>query len=97
LTEAHHYDTYLGLPSLIGKAKGQAFSNIKERVGHKLNNLKFKFQSQTGKEILFKAVVHAIPTYSMSVFQLPASLCEELNRMMQNLWWDHMANTSKIN
>jgi hypothetical protein len=59
---------------------------ITKRVGLKLTNWKVKFLSQAGKEILLKAVVQAIPTYSMSIFQLPASLCNELNRMMQNFW-----------
>ncbi|XP_062155084.1 uncharacterized protein LOC133863105 [Alnus glutinosa] len=38
----------------------------------------------------------AIPTYSMSVFLLPASLCKDLNRLMQQFWWKHMANSSGI-
>jgi hypothetical protein len=86
LTEAHRVDTYLGLPALVGRNKGQAFKEITKRVGLKLTNWKVKFLSQAGKEILLKAVVQAIPTYSMSIFQLPASLCNELNRMMQNFW-----------
>ena len=38
--------------------------------------------SKAGKEILIKAVVQAIPTYTMSYFKLPDSLCEELMSMM---------------
>jgi hypothetical protein len=70
LTEAHRFDTFLGLPALIGKSKAQAFRSIKEKVGQKLTNWKVKFISQAGKEVLFKAVVQVVPTYSMSVFML---------------------------
>jgi len=86
----------LGLPALIGKSKNQAFQSIKERVGQKLTNWKVKFLSQAGKEVLLKAVVQAVPTYSMSVFLLPTTLCKDLNRLMQQFWWNHMASTSSI-
>jgi hypothetical protein len=46
----------------------QALNSIKERVGKKLANWKFKFLSKAGKEILLKAVVQAIPTYCMSIY-----------------------------
>lgn len=49
-----------------------------------------------GKEVLLKAAVQAIPTYSMSVFLLPVSLCKELNQLMQSLWWGHLSNDSNI-
>lgn len=45
---------------------------------------------------MIKAVVQAIPTYSMSVFLLPSSLYKELNGLMQRFWWGHKENTSKI-
>jgi len=96
LVEANRYDTYLGLPTLVGKNKIQAFKNIKEKVLRKLNNWKSRLLSLAGKEVLLKAVVQAIPTYSMSVFLLPVSLCKELNQLMQSFWWGHLSNDSKI-
>ncbi|GLT71411.1 hypothetical protein SLA2020_434320 [Shorea laevis] len=54
------------------------------------------FLSQAGKEILIKAVIQAIPTYTMSVFQLPKSLCKELNGLMNSFYWGHKANEKKI-
>ena len=92
----NRYEKYLGLPTLVGKSRSRAFKSIKDRVWSRLQNLKVKFLSQAGKEILLKAVVQAIPTYSMSVFLLPSSLCQEINRLMQNFWWGHKENNSRI-
>jgi hypothetical protein len=82
-TKVQRIDNYLGLPSYIGKSKVQSFNSIKERVQQHLNNWKVQFLSQAGKEVLLKAVVQAIPTYSMSVFLLPVSFCRELQGIMQ--------------
>jgi hypothetical protein len=48
-------------------------------------------------EILLKAVIQAIRTYSMSVFHLPTTLCKEINKLMQRFWWGHKENNNKIN
>jgi hypothetical protein len=84
LSEANRYNSYLGLPTLVGKNQINAFKEIKERVIQKQNNWKAKLLTLAGKEILLKAVVQAIPTYSMSVFLLLISLCKDLNRLMQS-------------
>lgn len=52
--------------------------------------------SQAGKEILIKAVVQAIPTYSIGVFQLSKALCKSLNSLMSRFWWGHKANQNRI-
>jgi hypothetical protein len=96
LSEAHRIDTYLGLPTFVGKSRTLAFKNIIDKVTKRLDNWKVSFLSQAGKEILLKAVVQAIPTYSMGVFQLPITLCKELNQLMQQFWWSHMSKNSKF-
>jgi hypothetical protein len=43
--------------------------------------------AQSAKEILIKAVIQAIPRYIIGIFKLPASLCDDLTRLMRNYWW----------
>ena len=80
---AQRYDKYLGLPTLVGKSRTQAFKSIKDKVWRRLNDWKLKFLSQAGKEILLKAVIQAIPTYSMCIFKFLNVLCLDINSMMQ--------------
>ena len=85
-----HYSNhtkYLGLPSIIGRSKKLVFAEIKEKVGKKLVGWKGKLLSVVGKKVLIKAVVQAIPTYTISYFQLPKSLCEVLEKLMRSFWW----------
>jgi hypothetical protein len=96
LQATESYDKYLGLPTLVGKSRTQAFASIKDRIWNCINNWKTKFLTQAGKEILIKAVVQAIPTYCISVFLLPKALCKEIQGMMQRFWWGHKDNTSRI-
>jgi hypothetical protein len=51
------YDTYLGLPALVGKSRVREFKSIKDGVWKLLNDWKIKFLSQAGKEIILKAVI----------------------------------------
>ena len=81
------HEKYLGLPPLIGKGKRKAFNRIKDLVGRRIAGWKEKLLSSAGREILIKAVAQATPTYTMSCFRLPDSLCKELNSMVSAFWW----------
>lgn len=66
----------------------KTFTGIIRRVRTKLLGWKEKFLSQAVKEILIKA--------GMSVFQLPKTLCRDLNSMMSKLFWGHQGNVLKV-
>jgi ribonuclease HI len=90
------YDKYLGLPALVGKSRVREFEGLVEKVRKRVNDWKVNFLSQAGKEVLLKAVVQAIPTYTMSLFLLPKALCKEINLIMGKFWWGHKSNDKKI-
>lgn len=46
---------------------------------------KEKFISKAGWEILIKTVAQAIPTYTMGIFKLPESLCDDINSTLANI------------
>ncbi|XP_075660665.1 uncharacterized protein LOC142630550 [Castanea sativa] len=91
-----HHEKYLGLPSLVGRNKRNIFNSIKEKLSKKLAGWKEKLLPKAGKEVLIKAMAQAIPTYTMSVFKLPDSLCEDLTSMIRNFWWGQRNDERKI-
>ena len=91
-----HHEKYLGLPPLVGKGKRKAFNRIKDQVGRKIAGWKGNLLSNVGREILIKVVAQATPTYTMSIFKLPDSLCKDLNSMMGNFWWGQKGRERRL-
>ncbi|KAL9293363.1 hypothetical protein AtEden1_Chr3g0192351 [Arabidopsis thaliana] len=46
--------------------------------------------------IMLKSVLIAIPTYDMSFFQLPISLCNKIQSALTRFWWDKNDQTKKM-
>ena len=60
------------------KGKKASFNYIKEKVWQKLQGWEGKLLSQVEREVLFKAVIQAIPTYTIGYFKIPLGLCQEI-------------------
>ena len=78
------HEKYLGLLSFVGKNKRNTFNDVKKKISKKLAGWKEKLLSKAGKEVLIKDVAQAIPTYTMSCFKIPDSLCDDLTSMIRN-------------
>ena len=57
---------------------------------------KEKLLSNVGKEILLKTVAQAVPTYTMSVFKLLNTLCNEMTSMVRCFWWGQANEKNKM-
>lgn len=81
---------------MVGKSKKMIFSNLLERVQRKLKGWKALTLSQGALEILIKSIVQAIPTYVMSYFSIPVSICHEIESAINRYWWGGSEDKRKI-
>ena len=87
---------YLGLPSMIGRNKKATFSFIKDRIWQRINLWSSKCLSKAGREVMIKFVLQAIPSYVLSIFLLPSTLFEEIEKMINALWWGNGGNSNRV-
>ena len=80
----------------MGRSKQNTFRALKEKLDNKLPGWKEKLLSQAGKKVLIKAVAQVIPTYIMSVFKFPDSLCDDMTRMIRRFWWGQKNGQNKM-
>lgn len=69
---------YMGLPELFGRKKKDLFSMIVDRIRQRACSWSSKFLSSAGKVVMLKYVLAAMPSYTMSCFQLPNSLYKRI-------------------
>jgi hypothetical protein len=78
---------YLGLPLFIHKNKSLAFIDLETKIIRKISGWKAKLLSQAARTTLIKTVANAIPSYTMSIFHLPKSLCQNIDSAIRKFWW----------
>ena len=87
---------YLGLPDSFGRRKRDIFSSIVDRIQQKARGWSTKFLSSVGKLVMLQSVLSPIPSYSMTCFKLPVSLCKRIQSVVTRFWWDNNENTKKM-
>ena len=89
-------ERYLDLPMTGGKSKVNTFCDIQEKITKCVMGRKKKYISKARREVLIKTVAQTIPTYSMSLFKLPVSLCDTINSILAKYWWGQEKHEKKI-
>lgn len=85
-----------GLPYNLGSSSVAAFKDLLSKISSSAQSCSSKLLSPPVKEILIKAVLQSIPTYSMSVFQLPCILLSKMESEMKNFWWGDNSSMKHI-
>ncbi|XP_031109316.1 uncharacterized protein LOC116013606 [Ipomoea triloba] len=87
ISVGHYSGKYLGLPSLMGRGKNQILGFIKQKILGRIKSWNSNFLSKPGMEVMINNVLHAIPTFAMSIFLLPVGLCKSIEAAMNKFWW----------
>lgn len=69
MQQIEKHDKYMGLFSVVGQSRREAFTSLKDRVWQQIQGYEEKLLSQAGKEVLVKSVLQAISTYAMGYFR----------------------------
>jgi hypothetical protein len=75
-------EKYLGLPTASGRITEEQFEHIVESARAYVQGWSEKKLACAGREVLLKAVIQALPTYSMSCFKLTKGLCKKILAVM---------------
>jgi hypothetical protein len=70
----------------MGRLTSDDFDYISDRVRSKVTGWD-RLMSYAGKEVMIKAVLQAMPTYSMSCFQLSKGSCQKITSLIARFWW----------
>ncbi|XP_019096054.1 PREDICTED: uncharacterized protein LOC109130642 [Camelina sativa] len=87
---------YLGLPEMFGRKKRDLFNQIIDRIRQRSRSYSSKFLSPAGKTTMLKSVLSAMPTYTMSCFKIPKSLCKRIQSALTRFWWDSSEEKKKM-
>lgn len=87
---------YLGLPEHFGRKKKDLFSSITDRMLQRALTWSTRFLLMAGKATMLQAVLSAIPTFAMTCFELPVSLCKHIQSILTRFFWDSKEGERKI-
>ena len=79
---------YLGMPLGDNPKKKCFWEPVIEKVTKRLASWKKGYFSKGGRLTLIQSVLSSIPTYYLSIFKMPASIREDLERIMRNFLWE---------
>lgn len=88
--------SYLGLP-LGAQSNSKAIWNpVLEMISKRLSIWKGRYLSKGGKLILFKSVLSSLPIYFLSLFKVPVSIANQIERIQRSFLWNSDCRQKKI-
>jgi hypothetical protein len=78
---------HLGLPLFFHRNKSLAFEDLKNKFLNRILGWKAKILSQAAHTTLIRTVANSLASYSMSLFLLLRSFCQEIDSCLRKFWW----------
>ncbi|XVF83970.1 hypothetical protein PTKIN_Ptkin16aG0537100 [Pterospermum kingtungense] len=88
--------TYLSLPLGIRTNSIAAWKPVVDNFEKKLSGWKANCLSFSGRTTLVKSVLGCLPSYFMSIFLMPRSVKEKLDRIQRRFLWGEDGNKKKL-
>jgi hypothetical protein len=78
---------YLGAPRFLSRAPSKDFNFLQEKLEIKLRGWRSKCLSWAGRCTLIKILAQAIPSHTMSTFEVPSKTYDKLDYLVIRFWW----------
>jgi hypothetical protein len=79
---------YLGSPMFTSSSSIKDFKYLQDKLESRLLGWRSKCLSWAGRCTMIKSVAQALPTYTMSTFEVPKKICENLDAVTRRFWWN---------
>uniref|UniRef100_A0A2N9H629 Reverse transcriptase domain-containing protein n=1 Tax=Fagus sylvatica TaxID=28930 RepID=A0A2N9H629_FAGSY len=79
---------YLGSPMFTSSSSIKDFKYLQDKLESRLMGWRSKCLSWAGRCTMIKSVAQALPTYTMSTFEVPKKICENLDAVTRRFWWN---------
>ena len=87
---------YLDFP-IGAKPRSKAlWDPVIEKFEKSLSSWKKQYLSMDGRIILIKACLSNLPIYYMSLFKMPKTMMERLDRIHKNFLWEEQVGKKKL-
>ncbi|KAJ4748330.1 RNA-directed DNA polymerase (reverse transcriptase)-related family protein [Rhynchospora pubera] len=84
---AHFPIKYLGLPLSNKKLNKNAYNDLLQRFQKKLMGWQANFFSVAGRLVLLNSCLSSLPVYFMSVFKVPSSILQTIDKLRRTFLW----------
>ncbi|GJS32593.1 RNA-directed DNA polymerase, eukaryota, reverse transcriptase zinc-binding domain protein [Tanacetum coccineum] len=107
-TELNHFDglagckgeklpfLYLGLPIGANMSRVSTWQPVIDKFSKRLSKWRANCLSIGGRSILISAVLGSLPTYYLSLFRMPRTVCNKLEAMRSKFFWGAEDTNRKI-
>ncbi|XP_023926387.2 uncharacterized protein LOC112037802 [Quercus suber] len=87
---------YLGAPLFLSSTPSKDFKFLQDRLEAQLSSWRSKCLSWAGRCTLINSVAQTLPTYAMSIFNIPSKICDSLDATLRRFWWKPKAQDGRF-